>query len=122
ASELDLSNLANFVDTAPTHALWEGRAFVLPQSGVLEIGREPALGGIRLGEGLAGVSRLHCSLCAEGGAVTLIPHSAQETWLNDERVRGRVRIQSGDRLRLGTPGVSIELIAVGGAGHGTPQR
>ena len=122
ASELDLSNLANFVDTAPTHAWWEGRAFVLPQSGVLEIGREPALGGIRLGEGLAGVSRLHCSLCAEGGAVTLIPHSAQETWLNDERVRGRVRIQSGDRLRLGTPGVSIELIAVGGAGHGAPQR
>jgi len=122
ASELDLSALANFVDTAPTHALWEGRAFVLPQSGALEIGRDPASGGLRLGEGYAGVSRLHCSLRAEGGTVTLIPHSAQDTWLNDERVRGRVRVQSGDRLRLGTPGVSIELIAVGGAGHGTPQR
>ncbi|MBM4212680.1 MAG: FHA domain-containing protein [Gammaproteobacteria bacterium] len=122
ALELDLSTLANFVDTAPTHALWEGRAFVLPQSGALEIGRDPALSGIRVGEGYAGVSRLHCSLRAEGGTVTLIPHSAQDTWLNDERVPGRVRVQSGDRLRLGTPGVSIELIAVGGAGHGTPRR
>jgi len=119
ALELDLSTLANFVDTAPTHALWEGRAFALPQSGALEIGRDPALSGIRLGEGYAGVSRLHCALRAEGGTVTLIPHSAQVTWLNDERVRGRVRVQSGDRLRLGTPGVSIELIAVGGSVHGT---
>ncbi|MBM4234304.1 MAG: hypothetical protein FJ160_09005, partial [Gammaproteobacteria bacterium] len=58
ALELDLSTLANFVDTAPTHALWEGRAFALPQSGALEIGRDPALSGIRLGEGYAGVSRL----------------------------------------------------------------
>ncbi len=122
ASELDLSTLTNFIDTAPTHALWEGRAFVLPQRSTLEIGRDPVSGGIRLGQGFAGVSRLHCSLRAEDGTVTLIPHSEQDTWLNDERVRGRVRVQSGDRLRLGAPGVSIELIAVGGVGHGTPQR
>lgn len=122
ATELDLSAFSNFVDTAPTHALWEGRAFSLPHDGLLEIGRDPAAGGIRLGDGLAGVSRLHCSLRADDSGVTLISHSAHDTWLNDERVRSRVRVQSGDRLRIGTPGVAIELIAVGGAGNGAPQR
>jgi hypothetical protein len=30
-------------------------------------------------------------------------------------------VHSGDRLRVGTPGVAIELIAVGGAEHGATQ-
>jgi predicted component of type VI protein secretion system len=64
---------------------------------------------------------LHCSLRGDAEGIVLVPHSPQGTWLNDERVRGRVRLQSGDRLRVGTPGVLIELIAVGGAGHGTTQ-
>ena len=119
--EVDVSGFAPFVATAPTHALWEGRAFALPRTGALEIGRETADGGIRLAEGLAGVSRLHCSLRGDAEGIVLVPHSPQGTWLNDERVRGRVRVQSGDRLRVGTPGVLIELIAVGGAGHGTTQ-
>jgi len=123
AREVDLGDRGVPVTLAPTHALWEGRAFALPTRGALEIGRSALEGGIRLAEGLTGVSRLHCSLRAEAGQVTLVPHSAQPTWLNDERVRERVRVLSGDRLRLGSPGVVIELIAVGGVPDGaSPQR
>jgi hypothetical protein len=115
--EIDLSEFQSASDRPPTHALFEGKAIVLP-SGLLEIGRNPASQGLRLTEGLAGVSRLHCSLQGDESGVTLIPHSPQGVWLNDERVRGRVRVSSGDRLRIGTPGVVIDLIAVGGADHG----
>jgi len=110
-------------DTPPTHVLWDGRAVALPRHGSLEIGRSPAAGGIHLAEGLTGVSRLHCSLRVEESQVMLVPHTAQSTWLNDEQVRGRVRVISGDRLRLGSPGVLLELIAVGGLRDGaSPQH
>lgn len=117
-TELDLTTFRTTTDLAPTHVLWEGRAVALPASGLIEIGRSAGIDGVRLADGLAGVSRLHCSLHIDTAGVTLIPHSDQGTWLNDERVRGRVRVQSGDRLRVGTPGVVLDLIAVGGVGHG----
>jgi pSer/pThr/pTyr-binding forkhead associated (FHA) protein len=99
--------------------LWSGRA--LPLAGTaLEIGREPAASGIVLGEGLAGVSRLHCTLRDEDGAIVLVDHSRHGTFVNGERVAGRARLRAGDRLRIGDPGVELALIAVG-AGHGAPQ-
>lgn len=119
--EIDLSNFPAASDIAPTHVLFDGKAIVLP-SGLFEIGRNPQNGGLRLSEGLAGVSRLHCSLQAERSGVTLVPHTSQGTWLNDERVRTRVKVRSGDRLRIGTPGVTLDLIAVGGADHGAPSQ
>ena len=120
ARDVDFGDRATTIDLSPTHVLWDGRAVALPQQGSLEIGRAPAAGGIRLAEGLTGVSRLHCSLRSDDGQVALVPHSLQPTWLNDERVQGRVRVLSGDRLRLGSPGVIIELIAVGGLRNGAP--
>jgi hypothetical protein len=119
--EIDLSEFQSASDRPPTHALFEGKAIALPR-GLLEIGRNPASHGLRLAEGLAGVSRLHCSLQGDESGVTLIPHSPQGVWLNDERVRGRVRVSSGDQLRVGTPGVVIDLIAVGGADHGASSQ
>lgn len=119
--EIDRGEFAMFPETPPTHALLDGRAYALPRGGTLEIGRTPSAGGIRLAEGLAGVSRLHCSLRSEADEVILVPHSSQGVWLNDERVSGRLRVCSGDRLRIGTPGVAIEFIAVGGAGSGAAQ-
>ncbi len=104
---------------APTHLLWSGRA--LPLAGTaIEIGREPAAGGIVLAEGLAGVSRLHCTVRDEGDAVMLIDHSRYGSFVNGERVAGRARLRAGDRLRLGDPGVELALISVG-ARHGASQ-
>lgn len=121
AQEIDISKFTSASDIAPTHVLFDGKAIALP-SGLFEIGRNPQNGGLRLSEGLAGVSRLHCSLHAERAGVTLVPHTSQGTWLNDERVQTRVKVCSGDRLRIGTPGVTIDLIAVGGADHGAPSE
>jgi hypothetical protein len=120
-AEVDLSEFRSAADRPPTHALLDGKAVALP-SGILEIGRGSDVDGLRLGEGLAGISRLHCALQGDESGVTLVPYSPQGTWLNEERVRGRVRVCSGDRLRIGTPGVVIELIAVGGADHGAPSE
>jgi len=119
--EIDLSNFSSAFDIAPTHALFDGKAIALPL-GPFEIGRHVQNGGLRLSEGLAGISRLHCSLLRERSGVTLVPHTSQGTWLNDERVRTRVKVRSGDRLRIGAPGVTIDLIAVGGADHGAPPE
>jgi len=115
--EIDLSDYQSANGLSPTHALVQGTAVEILQ-GVLEVGRNPQGRGLRLGEGLAGVSRLHCYLQCDESRVTLVPHSTQGTWLNDERVSGRVRVSSGDQLRIGSPGVVIELIAVGGGGRG----
>jgi pSer/pThr/pTyr-binding forkhead associated (FHA) protein len=59
----------------------------------------------------AGVSRVHCSLLRTPQGVTVIDHSRYGTWLNDEAVIGRAPLRAGDRLRLGRPGVTLELIA-----------
>lgn len=98
---------------APTHVLWRGATIALPPGAALEIGREPAADGIRLDEGLAGVSRLHCTLRHGPDGVQVIDHAAYGTWLNGHRVAGRARLAAGDRLRVGDPGVEFALIAVG---------
>jgi hypothetical protein len=105
----------------PTHLLWSGRA--LPLTGAaIEIGRTPAEGGIALPEGLAGVSRLHCTVRDDAGAIVLVDHSRHGTFVNGERVAGRARLRAGDRLRIGDPGVELALIAVGGRGEEAPQH
>jgi hypothetical protein len=98
---------------APTHLLHAGRAYALRGEGPLEIGRAPDARGIALPDGMAGLSRLHCTLREEGGEVVLIDHSRYGSWVNGERVAGRVRLRAGDSLRIGDPGVEFALIAVG---------
>ena len=38
--------------------------------------------------------------------------STYGTFVNGERIGGRMSLQAGDRLRLGTPGVECELVRV----------
>lgn len=112
-----LARRAQPAETAsvPTHALYRGRAHTVgPQP--LVIGTGAPLDGVnlRIGEASAGISRVHCSLVrgAEGEA-QIIDHSRHGTWLNDERVLGRAPLRAGDRIRVGSPGVMLELIAIG---------
>ncbi len=97
----------------PSHVLFEGRAFPLDR-GPLLVGRggETAI-GLPLPEGLAGISRRHCTFLREGERLVLVDHSAYGTFVNGERVIERVRVRAGDRVRLGEPGVELALIAVG---------
>lgn len=103
----------------PSHLLLGGQAYPLAGE-PLVVGRAPGdlPGGaasrpVRLADGLAGVSRRHCTFLCAGGEVTLLDHSRFGTFVNGERVAERVRVHAGDRVRLGEPGVELALIAVG---------
>jgi hypothetical protein len=100
-------------DQVPTHVLFRGRAWpvtVVPLAiGWSVTGAPRSLG---LPAGIAGVSRSHCTLRQLGGQVVVEDHSTYGTFVNDERVGGRVALRVGDLLRLGAPGVTLELIRV----------
>ena len=105
---------------SPTHLLHEGRAISIPSSR-LEVGRAASgMPRVMLPEGLAGVSRLHCSLRRELDQVILVDHSRFGTFVNGERVAGRAVLRAGDRVRVGDPGIELEMIAVGD-GNAPPQ-
>jgi hypothetical protein len=99
---------------APSHVLWEGRAYPL-QPDTLVVGREPTANPrhITLPDGLAGVSRRHCTFVHDGDELVLLDHSSFGTFVNGERVQERVRIYAGDRVKVGEPGIELTLIAVG---------
>ena len=98
---------------SPTHVLFAGRAQAI-LSEPLMIGLAP-MGDrvLELPGALPGVSRLHCSLVREGDAVIVHDRSRHGTFVNGERVVGSAYLATGDRLRLGTPGVLLELVTVG---------
>jgi hypothetical protein len=96
----------------PSHLLLNDQVYALG-SDPLVIGRLPAgPRTIALPDGLAGVSRRHCTLTPEGDELVLLDHSSFGTFVNGERVAERVRVRAGDRVRLGDPGVELALIAV----------
>ena len=125
--------------TPPTHVLFDGRAYALGTT-PLVVGRSPvaaassaapgsaasvARGAGRsnaeraagkrplLPDGLAGVSRRHCTFVRDGDELVLIDHSHFGTVVNGERVSERVRIHAGDKVRLGEPGIELSLISIG---------
>jgi FHA domain len=96
----------------PTHLLLGGRALTLgPEPFV--VGRAQSM-ALVLPQGIAGVSRRHCTFVRDAEQLVLLDHSTFGTFVNGERVAERVRVYAGDRVRLGEPGVELALIAVGG--------
>jgi hypothetical protein len=98
-------------DMRPTHLVHGSLAYRLA-------GRPLTLGadvprdrrGVRVESG-PGVSRLHCSLRhQDGGEIWLEDHSTYGTFVNEERIAGRIELRAGDRLRIGSPGVECELV------------
>ena len=100
----------------PSHLLLNGQVYALGGGDPLVIGRMPTgPRTIALSEGLAGVSRRHCTLTPEGNEIALVDHSRFGTYVNGERVAERVRVCAGDRVRIGDPGVELALISVSDA-------
>jgi hypothetical protein len=100
---------------APSHVLLNGQVYAVGGGSVI-IGRAPTgPRSITLPDGLAGVSRRHCTLSLEGDELILIDHSSCGSFVNGERVAERVSVRAGDRVRLGEPGVELALLAVGEA-------
>jgi hypothetical protein len=113
-----LLGVGDNAEALPTHVLYGGKALPLTD-GIIEVGRDGSVRGIVLPDGLAGVSRFHCSLRREADAVFLVDYSRFGTQVNGERVAGRVRLRAGDTIRVGDPGVELNLIAVDGV-RGSP--
>ncbi|HET7203192.1 MAG TPA: FHA domain-containing protein, partial [Steroidobacteraceae bacterium] len=101
------------VEAVPTHVLFGSRAWPLtpvPLTLGWSVGAAPR--ALTLPAGIAGVSRAHCTLCLRDGQAVVEDQSTYGTFVNDERVGGRVALRVGDVLRLGAPGVTLELIRV----------
>lgn len=95
----------------PTHVLFRGRAWALSAQ-PLSVGWT-AGNGVRslvLPSAEPGISRSHCTLTRHNGSVYVEDHSTYGSYVNEERVSGRTVLTVGDRLRLGSPGVTLELI------------
>jgi len=99
------------VAVAATHAILAGRAYAISE--------EPLVVGAGDGEGRrvavagAGISHLHCTLLRDGVRTLVRDHSRYGSFVNGERVSGEMDLGAGDRLRVGTPGVVLELVTVG---------
>jgi hypothetical protein len=98
-----------------THVLlgFEARAITAEP---LVVGTAPPEGGraLRLSGETAGISRAHCRLFEAGGAVVLEDLSTWGTYVNGERVAGRAVVEAGDRIRVGSPGIELLLVAAEG--------
>jgi len=95
-----------------THVVYGGKVMPITAGGII-IGRDPGgVSSLRLPEGLAGISRRHCTLRRDGGRTQVIDHSSHGTFLDGARVRGRALLPAGGILRLGDPGIELPLVAV----------
>lgn len=96
----------------PTHLLFGHTAFPLA-------GRPLVLGSqaaenerwLDLQQEMPGVSRRHCVVGAENGQFVVTDHSRYGTFLNGHRIDGSAVLQTGDLIRIGTPGFELRLIA-----------
>ncbi|HKS55883.1 MAG TPA: FHA domain-containing protein [Steroidobacteraceae bacterium] len=94
----------------PTHLLFQSRAWRISEH-PLVIGWSVDTGrSLVLPSASPGLSRSHCTVVRRNGAVMIEDHSTYGSYVNEERVAGRTALTVGDRLRLGSPGVTLELI------------
>ena len=119
----DTSDTAGSTPAAlrPTHVMFQGRAWRISEQ-PLQVGWSVQAPGraLPLPDRSPGVSRLHCTLLRRNGSVLIEDHSTYGSYVNEERVVGRTALAVGDRLRLGTPGITLELIQLVDD-DGTPQ-
>jgi hypothetical protein len=103
-----------------THVLCRGRAFALREQ-PLVVGTQVPVDqrAVQVPAGLPGVSRVHCRLLLRDGAAILEDLSTYGCYVNDERVHGSAVLQRGDRLRLGAPGIVLDMIELV-TDHATP--
>jgi FHA domain len=108
-----LSGAADNSRPMATHVVYRGRAIAIEGDGLV-IGRDPGASGnaIALPDGVAGLSRRHCTLRRERGRTQIVDHSQYGSFLDGTRVRGRAFLVAGSTLRLGTPGIELPLISL----------
>jgi predicted component of type VI protein secretion system len=98
-----------------------GRAWLL-RSEPLTVGSAvpEGLRALQLPSGLPGVSRVHCRLLLRDGMACIEDLSSYGSFVNEQRVHGRAVLQRGDRVRLGAPGIVLEMIQMADENAATP--
>ena len=95
----------------PTHLLFRNHAH--------RIVAEPLVLGAQAAEGerwldfqaeMPGVSRRHCIVAQDNGQCVVTDFSRYGTYLNGHRIDGSAVLQTGDVIRVGTPGFELKLI------------
>ncbi len=98
---------------APTHVLMGAHAHPLNgEALVFGTGHNASGRHIALPDGLAGVSKTHCSVHRDAEGCVLSDHSRYGTYLNGNRINGSTLLRSGDIVRIGTPGIELTCIRV----------
>lgn len=96
----------------PTHVVYLGRVWPLAGEPLHVGAAVPAAQRALTVAAGPGVSRVHCRLQCDAHGAWLEDQSTYGTRLNGERIGSRVALRAGDRLRLGNPGVELELVRV----------
>ncbi len=105
--------LRKALEGAPTHVLWEGVAHPLdPGPFFLGVAIPEGSRGLNLSGAVAGISRSHCTLRRVEEKWMVEDHSRYGSYLNGRRVEESAALRAGDRLRVGTPGIEVQLIEV----------
>jgi hypothetical protein len=96
----------------PTHVLLGPVARAITEE-PLVLGTAPPSPGRswRLEGETAGISRAHCRLFVSAGSAVVEDLSTWGTYVNGERVSGRAVLAAGDRIRVGSPGLELLLVA-----------
>ncbi len=96
----------------PTHLLFGNHAHRLGDE-PLVLGSQPAESErwLDLQQEMPGVSRRHCVVSTENGQCVVMDHSRYGTFLNGHRIDGSAVLQTGDSIRIGTPGFELRLIS-----------
>ncbi len=96
----------------PTHLLFGHNAYRLDGK-PLVLGTQAADNErwLDLKQEMPGVSRRHCVVNSAGGQFVVTDHSRYGTFLNGHRIDGSAVLQTGDLIRIGTPGFELRLIA-----------
>jgi hypothetical protein len=96
----------------PTHILFGHNAFSLKgEPLVLGSQIDPGERYLDLQQQMPGVSRRHCVVSPDNGQYIVTDYSRYGTFLNGHRIDGSAVLQTGDLIRIGTPGFELRLIS-----------
>jgi hypothetical protein len=98
--------------TAPTHILYQDMAYPITEK-PLFIGLQGVKekSSIQIRGQIAGVSRKHCTVQLKGDNIVLNDYSTYGTFVDEHPVKGETILLLGQKVRVGTPGETLSLIA-----------
>jgi hypothetical protein len=99
-------------EARPTHILFGHKAYSL-QGKPLVLGSQAASDErwLNVQQEMPGMSRRHCVVSMDNGQFVVSDFSRYGTFLNGHRIDASAVLQTGDLIRIGTPGFEFRLIS-----------